>query len=181
MLSAPILRYREGLRLDKILIQPDICDGCLDCEEACKELHGTSRIIVREVEGSYYPIICQHCEDAPCRMICPTEAIDDEKVTPEKCIGCGLCMLVCPFGAMIMHERKAQKCDQCPDLETPACIKACSRRGISILDTDKMSLDKQQQYIKKMAGVDKRAKKGPELIHVLTAGTRAKKALKKEA
>jgi carbon-monoxide dehydrogenase iron sulfur subunit len=45
--------------LEKIIIQPDLCDGCLDCQDACSQLYGTSRILVREVEGSFYPIICQ--------------------------------------------------------------------------------------------------------------------------
>jgi anaerobic carbon-monoxide dehydrogenase iron sulfur subunit len=167
--------------LEKILIQPDLCDGCLDCEEACRKLHGESGIIIREIGGSYYPIICQQCEDAPCKLICPTEAIKEEKVNSEKCIGCGLCMLVCPFGAVVMHDRKAHKCHQCPDLELPACIKACSRRAISILDTEKMSLEKQKLHIQKLKDVKKRTKKGPGIIEVLTANTRAKTTLKKEA
>lgn len=166
--------------MEKILIQPDICDGCLDCEEACTKLHGESGIILREVEGSYYPIICQHCEDAPCKLICPTEAIDDEGITKEKCIGCGLCMMVCPFGAIVIHERKAHKCNQCPDLDTPACIKACSKRALTMVDTEKMKLEKQKQHIDKLTGLGKKKKKGSEFINVLTANTRAKKAFHRE-
>ncbi|MGZ7049084.1 MAG: 4Fe-4S dicluster domain-containing protein, partial [Methanobacterium sp.] len=44
--------------MEKILIQPELCDGCMDCEEACAKLHGASSIMVREVDSSYYPIIC---------------------------------------------------------------------------------------------------------------------------
>lgn len=61
--------------MQKIIIQPELCDGCRDCEEACKKLYGASRIMIRELEGLYYPIICQQCEDAPCRTVCPTDAI----------------------------------------------------------------------------------------------------------
>jgi len=165
--------------LDKILIQPDLCDGCLDCEEACEKLHGASRITVREIDGSYYPIICQQCEDAPCKMICPTDAIEDKSVETEKCIGCNLCMLVCPFGAVVMHDRKAQKCDQCPDMDVPACIKACSKRAISIVDTEKMKLEKQIEHIKKVSELGKKTKKeGSDILDLLTAKTRAKDALK---
>jgi carbon-monoxide dehydrogenase iron sulfur subunit len=165
--------------LEKIVIQPDVCDGCLDCEEACARLHGESGIMVREVEGSYYPIICQHCEDAPCELICPTEAIDKEGIVQEKCIGCGLCMMVCPFGAIVIHERKAHKCNQCPDLDTPACIKACSKRAIAKIDPERMKLEKQKRHIEKLTGLG-RKKKGSEFINVLTANTRAKKALHRE-
>jgi len=166
--------------LEKILIQPDICDGCLDCEEACAQLHGCSEIIVREVEGSYYPIICQQCEDAPCEIICPTEAITDEGIDADRCIGCGLCMMVCPFGAIVINERKAHKCDQCPDLDTPSCIKACSKRAIALVDTEKMKLEKQAKHIEKLTGLGKKTKKRSEFVNVLTSNTRAKKALNRE-
>lgn len=173
------LKYNGDMVLKKILIQPDICDGCLDCEEACAKLYGTSRIIVREVDGSFYPIICQHCEDAPCEIICPTEAITDEGIDESKCIGCGLCMMVCPFGSIIIHERKAHKCTQCPDLDTPACIKACSKRAIALVDTEKIQLKKQKQYIENLTELGKKKKKAP-FVNLITSNTRAKKVLHRE-
>ncbi len=167
--------------MEKIVIQPDLCDGCLDCQEACAKLHGTSGILVREVEGSFYPIICQQCEDAPCEMICPTDAISKEGIDKDKCIGCGLCMMVCPFGAVVIHERKAHKCNQCPDLGTPACIKACSKRAITKVDTERLQAERQRKHIEKITSLGKKKRKSSELINVMTANTRAKKALDKEA
>ena len=164
--------------MEKILIQPDVCDGCLDCEDACAQIHGTSRIIIREIDESFYPIICQHCEDAPCKIICPTDAIGEEGIDEAKCIGCGLCMMVCPFGSIVIHERKAQKCDQCLDQDTPACIKACSKRAIALVDTEKLKLEKQKQYIEKLSGVSKK-KKRSQFVNILTSNTRAKKVLNK--
>ncbi len=168
------------MNLDKILIQPDLCDGCGDCEEACSKLYGTSRISVREIEGSFYPIICQQCEDAPCRMICPTDAIETDEITSEKCIGCGLCMMVCPFGSITIHERKAHKCHQCSDKDTPACITACSKRAIAKVDTERMKLDKQKQHIEKLSGLGKKKRKSTDMISILTANSRTKKVLHKE-
>lgn len=167
--------------MEKIIIQPDLCDGCLDCQEACTKLHGASGILVREVEGSFYPIICQQCEDAPCELICPTEAINKDGIQTEKCIGCGLCMMVCPFGAVTIHERKAHKCNQCPDLGTPACIKACSKRAIAKVDTDKLQAQRQLKHIEKITTLGKKKRKSSDFIKVMTANTRAKKALDKEA
>jgi carbon-monoxide dehydrogenase iron sulfur subunit len=167
------------MNLDKILIQPDLCDGCKDCEETCGKLYGTSRISVREIDGSFYPIICQQCEDAPCKMICPTDAMDLE-VNAEKCIGCGLCMMVCPFGSINLHDRKAHKCNLCPDRDTPACITACSKRAIAKVDTERMKLDKQKQHIEKMMGLGKKKRKSTDLISVLTANSRTKKVFHKE-
>jgi carbon-monoxide dehydrogenase iron sulfur subunit len=167
--------------LEKIVIQPDLCDGCGDCEKACTQLHGSSGILIREVEGGYYPIICQQCDDAPCTIICPTEAIGSEGVNRERCIGCGLCMMVCPFGAIVIHERKAHKCNQCPDLDTPACIKACSQRSLSKIDTEKLKIERQLRHIEKISGLKKKSRKKSEMVNILTANTRAKKALDKEA
>jgi carbon-monoxide dehydrogenase iron sulfur subunit len=152
----------------------------MDCQEACAQLHGTSGILVREVEGSFYPIICQQCEDAPCQLICPTEAMTEEGIDETRCIGCGLCMMVCPFGAVVVQERKAHKCDQCPDLDTPACIKACSKRAIAKVDTAKLQAERQRRHIEKITGLGKKSRKSSDLINVMTASTRAKKAVDKE-
>ncbi len=165
--------------MEKILIQPDVCDGCLDCEDACAQIYGSSRILIREVDGSFYPIICQHCEDPPCEIICPTEAIVEGGIDENKCIGCGLCMMVCPFGSILIHEKKAHKCDQCPDLDTPACIKACSKRAIALVDTEKLKLEKQKQHIEKLTGLGKK-KKRTGFVNILTSNTRAKKVLHRE-
>jgi len=164
--------------MEKIMVQPDLCDGCLDCEGACCELYGTSRISIREIEGSYYPIVCQQCEDAPCKAICPTEAMTGKGVEEEKCIACGLCMMVCPFGAITI-EHKAQKCNQCDGRkEGPACIKACSKRAISLLDIDKIKDKKQEEHLAKLSSIGKQTKKASGMVGILTSTTRANKAYK---
>ncbi len=164
----------EDKKLKKILSQPELCDGCRDCEEACEKLYGAPRIMIREINGTYYPIICQQCEDAPCKAICPTEAIN-ETIDPERCIGCGLCMIVCPFGAIVLSERKAQKCNQCPKIDTPACIKACSKRALSIVDAEKLKLEKQEKHIAKMAGT---AKPKLDIINLVSKTKKAEEKLK---
>ncbi len=166
-------------KLDKIMIQPDLCDGCGDCEEACKKIYGTSRISVREIGGSFYPIICQQCENAPCKLICPTEAIELD-IASEKCIGCGLCLMVCPFGSITLHERKAQKCHQCPDKDTPACVTACSKRAIAKVDTELMKIERQKKHITRLSGLGKKKGQGTDLTKILTTNARTKKVFTKE-
>ena len=111
--------------MESIVVNSSLCDGCLNCESMCASVHNASRIKIIEHDSSFYSIVCQHCESAPCIKICPTEAITDEGVDTEKCIGCGLCVMVCPFGAMTFQSKVAEKCDLCADREEgPACIKA---------------------------------------------------------
>ncbi len=49
-------------------------------------------------------VTCHHCEGAPCLEICPVNAITREngsiQVNEQTCIGCKLCGIACPFGAI---------------------------------------------------------------------------------
>lgn len=164
--------------MDKLIIQSDLCDGCLDCQEACAKLHGESRISIHEVDGSYFPIVCQHCEDASCEVICPTEANSNGKINPDKCIGCGLCMMVCPFGSISISEKKAQKCTLCADRDEKGCVKACSKRAISCIDIDRLKLEKQKKYLDKLSGIGIKTN-NTNYNDVVSAQVKANKELKK--
>lgn len=104
-----------------MLIDLKKCIGCHACSIACKEAHGTpvgvtrSRV-VREFEGTYpdvrkkiTPLLCNHCENAPCVEACPTGASvkrEDGIVVINKsdCIGCKTCVPACPYGARYFCE-----------------------------------------------------------------------------
>lgn len=163
----------------KIKVDRELCDGCLDCQRACESLHEASRITILEYDSSFYSIVCQQCDGEPCSKICPVEAITNIDVDSEKCISCGLCSMVCPFGAITITENTAEKCNRCADREDgPACIQACTKRAISLVDTEKIVSQKQQAYIERLTKQYDAEKRPNSFVNIVTAGTRAKKALK---
>lgn len=56
-------------------------------------------------EGRWYlPVQCYHCSNAPCVKVCPTGATykSEDGLTLmdyERCIGCRLCVVACPYSA----------------------------------------------------------------------------------
>lgn len=53
-------------------------------------------------------------------------------VDDEKCIGCGMCTIVCPHRVLTMKERKAHITDKDRCMECGACAVNCPVDAISV-------------------------------------------------
>lgn len=117
------------------------CDNCKDCVGACERAHfGVAHMFIQPVDGSYLASNCRQCELSPCVEACPTGACEQTKtgvaaIAPMKCVGCQLCAIACPFGAIWFDalNKISRKCDLCmtrlSEVAEPACVEACGQHG----------------------------------------------------
>jgi Fe-S-cluster-containing dehydrogenase component len=147
------------------------CVGCYCCQIACKDEHvgndwspyskpqpdtghfwlkieEKERGTIPKVKVTYIPILCMHCDNAPCVKACPRCAIFKRGdgvvlIDQEKCDGCKLCLDACPYGVIYFNSELnvAQKCTLCTHLldrgwgET-RCVGACQREAMVLGEED---------------------------------------------
>jgi Fe-S-cluster-containing dehydrogenase component/formate-dependent nitrite reductase membrane component NrfD len=166
------------------------CIGCHACTVACKSEHdvpvGVNRTWVKQTEKGEFPntrrvfsvLRCNHCEDAPCVDICPTEALfirEDGIVDFDnrRCIGCKSCMQACPYDALYIdpETKTAAKCNYCAHrvdigLE-PACVNVCPEHAIISGDLDNPNTEIAQLVAREQVTVRK-AEKGtkPNVFYI---------------
>jgi phenylglyoxylate dehydrogenase beta subunit len=111
---------------------------CTLCEEACVKAKGGDERGITRIKTIHAPQVsfhgamtCNQCSQPACAEICPSHAItrDDSdgvvRINEEKCVGCGLCTLACPYGGIYYNDEanKSYKCDMCDG--DPECVKVC--------------------------------------------------------
>lgn len=92
------------------LRQLDLCIDCKQCEEACEDRHGAQRLTLGGYELGLLDFVytCRTCSDARCLSPCEHDAIKRDArsgevmIHEDRCIGCSLCALSCPYGAINM-------------------------------------------------------------------------------
>ena len=97
------------------------------------------------IERAFFePRLCMQCENSPCTQVCPVGATYRTEdgiilVDPRRCIGCGYCVVACPYGARYITPAGdqapngalgvADKCTWCYHRisrgQDPACVEIC--------------------------------------------------------
>ena len=91
-----------------------------------------------EIDKAFFvPKLCNQCDSPACVQVCPVGATyqtPDGIVLVDRswCIGCGYCLMACPYGVRFFHPKThtAEKCTWCYHRITkglnPACVDACA-------------------------------------------------------
>jgi carbon-monoxide dehydrogenase iron sulfur subunit len=136
------------------------CVACNLCEVACKTEHSKTKDPLKsylmekprplsKTKVEYrtpvsISIMCRHCAEAECVEACKNGTLTRNEKTgrielnQDKCLGCWMCIMACPYGAISQFTKDdravANKCDLCPDREIPACVTVCPNRALVFED-----------------------------------------------
>lgn len=132
------------------------CTGCRQCELVCSVHHtGTANpsrarihVIKWEADGFYLPMFCPQCLEPACAAVCPRDAISRSSDTGivaiayERCIGCKMCVMACPYGAMGIdsEEGRVTKCDLCGG--EPYCVSFCEAGALHYVDSSTANISR---------------------------------------
>ena len=99
---------------------------------------------------------CQQCTAAPCVEACVSGSLHHGEGETgvihdgETCVGCGSCLLACPFDAVIPVEKEdvVAKCNLCQEEGVPPCVKACQSEALVYRDPMLFAQDKRKTFLR---------------------------------
>lgn len=150
-----------------LIIAPEKCTGCRMCEMYCSLRHTDtcnpvrSRVNVLKWDelGIMVPVMCQHCREPVCALVCPVNAIKKDEKTglvatdPDLCISCLMCTIACPLGGPSLDPVNAKviRCDMCLGKEEPVCAQVCPTEAIKSVTMDRVGLAKRREAIEALS------------------------------
>lgn len=133
-----------GNAYNTLVVYPEKCNGCGECEKACAKAKADSTDIVhsrikilKNLEDDFFgPVVCMQCGEPNCVKSCPAGALTKNPETgvvewdEDKCVSCTICTLGCPYGGIYYNPLISNviKCDHCGG--DPECVKVCEPKAI---------------------------------------------------
>lgn len=120
---------------------PEKCNGCLECEKACSKIHfnteeGGEKSAIRIIkqDNLYKMHVCDH--RGLCLDMCPVGALYRKKngivwLDKEICIGCQACVGFCPIGAMRKSDARIEPF-KC--ISCGSCVRACPENALELVE-----------------------------------------------
>ncbi len=117
------------------------CKGCLECEKACSKVHfktdeggDKSAIRIHKSNNNYEMKVCNQC--GLCIDMCPVGALTRRKngvVTLDKntCIGCQACVGFCPIDVMAKSDVRIEPF-KC--ISCGACVRECPEKALELVE-----------------------------------------------
>jgi Fe-S-cluster-containing hydrogenase component 2 len=143
----------------KILkFHPKKCDGGLLCEKACSQVHfksneGGEKSAIRILKDgdSYRMSVCD--QRGLCLDMCPVGALRRNKngvilLDKKICIGCQACVGFCPIGAMRKSDARIEPF-KC--IACGACVRACPTGALELVE---IKIDKIKETVYHKLGAD---------------------------
>lgn len=140
---------------------PEKCTGCRLCAMACSlnkfgecNPKRSGITIVRDEFDRYeIQFSCLQCDDPQCIAVCMRNALYKEdgivKRDEDKCIGCRMCVIACPYAAIISFKGEIVKCDFCDG--DPICVKFCSTNAIVYEEENQEIIDRRKELVEILA------------------------------
>ncbi|MGE5485500.1 MAG: 4Fe-4S dicluster domain-containing protein [Ignavibacteriales bacterium] len=141
-----------------LVIDQEKCTLCKRCELVCSLKHegecrpAKARVNVASFPDDFFwmPVTCQQCDEPVCKEVCPAGAISANEasgaveINEDKCIGCRMCVMACPFGAMSYSAagEVAVKCDLCGG--EPECALFCPSGAIEYKEADEAYISRRR-------------------------------------
>ena len=118
-----------------ITIDPRKCVGCRNCEMACafEKSQSSCEVEFANIRINDYikerfvvPMTCFHCDEKTNAVV----------LDQEKCAGCKMCILACPYGNIHFDHVKlvSHKCDLCGG--DPRCVTHCISGALQFEDVE---------------------------------------------
>ena len=141
--------------MKRINIAAELCDGCMECVQACEEHLSLERreiplpesgesshsaCFVRKRGDYFVPVVCRQCTSPFCERTCMSGAICRNAETgrlmyeKERCGACFMCVMSCPYGMPKPDPEMNSviKCDFCRGEDKPLCVEACTRGALCL-------------------------------------------------